>query len=630
MKFSYNLFKKYLPKLESKAQVEEALNMHVFETEKSEGDTIDVSISANRYSDGASHIGIAKELELVLDFKSDEVPDLKLSPSSDKNKIEGINIKVEEKDLCPRYTAQLLENVEVKDSPDWLKQILKDCGIRPINNVVDVMNYVMLETGQPLHAFDADEVEEITVRKAKKGEKFTSIDGNEYELFNDDLVIAGKSDILAIAGIKGGKSAEVTSKTKNILIESANFDGVSIYKTSKVINLVTDASLKFSHNLNQSLAIAGLKRAEEVLVEVVGAKPGAVYDSNPVTPEKNRIPFDFNSINKLIGFDLPEEEMKLILQGLDFEFEDNYILIPVLRDDIGIEEDIAEEVVRIYGLNNLESKPPVVGLIPSRLDNVFMLRSRVRSTLIGFGFSEVYLSSFIGEGDDHSVEMLNPISTEKKYLRNNLTNSLLESLDENRKFFSEVRIFEIGKSFLRDSEKEQLGIAIYNEEDSSFLEIKGVVEDVLESLGITDYSFSETTNPYGLAIKMDEEILGAILYKENKSVAEINLDQLLGTVEREISFKDLPKYPAVERDISFIISDEVKIGEVIQEIQLSNTQLIKDVDLVDEYFGKEGQQSITLRIVFQSEEKTLNSEEVNKEMDKINSIMGDKFSLSLR
>ncbi|MEX2411119.1 MAG: phenylalanine--tRNA ligase subunit beta [Candidatus Paceibacterota bacterium] len=629
MKFSYNLFKKYLPQIKSKDQLENALSMHVFETEESEGNTIDISISPNRYSEGASHIGIAKELKNILDLKEDNIPELNLKNKDEVKTLEDIKINIKNKDLCSRYTAQIFEEIKVNDSPKWLVEILKDCGLRPINNVVDIMNYVMLETGQPLHAFDADKLEEITIRNAKEKEEFISIDNEKYELSKEDLVIAGKSSILAVAGIKGGKFAEVTKETKRILVESANFDGTSIYKTSRNINLITDASLKFSHNLNKALAFAGLKRAEEILKEIINAKPGGLFDSNSKLEEQIKIDLDTDKIRNLIGFNLTDKEIKSILEKLEFSFEGDELIVPILRDDIRIIEDIAEEVVRIYGLNKLKAVSPLIDLKSPKLESIFKLNRNLRSILKGAGFNEVYLHSFVSEGDKGSIKVVNPISEEKNYLRKDLKTLLINSLEENKKFDEEVRIFELGKVFSKEKETEHLSIAIHSEDFNPFFEIKGVLSSIFDDLGITNYDFDDADFD-GLVVKINKNQIGKIFYFDNKTIGEIDINELLNFVKEETSFKSLSKYPAVKRDISLITKDNIKIGDVIQEIKLTDKELIREVDLIDEYFGDDGKQSITLRIIFQSEDKTLSNEEVNERVKKIVSNIEKRFNLSLQ
>ena len=354
-------------------------------------------------------------------------------------------------------------------------KILIDCGLRPINNVVDIMNYAMLETGQPLHAFDFDKVGggQIIVRRAKKGEKITTLDNQVFELNENILVIVNdsprESAVLAIAGIKGGEKAEVDKNTKRIVVEAANFDGVNIYKSSKALKLFTDASSRFSHNLSPELVSLGLSRSGELLKEIIGAKAGQTTDVNFTKPIKKTIKFDLEKFNKFIGLDLDVKTCRKYFERLGFKITQNSKLktqnsflveISPLRQDIETFEDLAEEAARLYGYNKIESAPPRIHLIPSGFEDQIILKDKIRKILIGMGISEVYNYSFIDKADENAVELENPISAQFKYLRSSLAHHLLENIKNNSRFFDEIKIFEIGKVFNKTEEKLMLGIAM--------------------------------------------------------------------------------------------------------------------------------------------------------------------------
>lgn len=637
MKFSYTLIKKYLPGVKSKNQVIEALNMHAFEAEDREGNTIDVSIPTNRYSDAASHMGIARELAVILDLDDKNIPDLDLDfEGGNERGGDLVSIKVKNNKLCPRYTASVFEDVEVGESPDWLKDILEECGLRSVNNIVDVMNYVMLEIGQPLHAFDLDKVSgEIVVRKAKDGEDITTIDKNTFKLSDSSLLVADSEKPLAIAGIKGGKAAEVNEETNRIVVESASFDRASIYRTSRDIGLTTDASLRFSHNLSIHLPMLGLKRVEEVLEDLLGVESEEIVDTNPQKVTKRTAPFDVDELNSFIGSDIDEEEVESILEKLGFERDGNHVHVSPLREDVSYKEDVAEEIVRIIGLDNLKPDPPTVTIKPLSSDFVFLFRDKVRNILTGVGFDETYNYSFVGgEGPDR-VKVKNPISEDKDFLRDSLLPLINYNLDSNFRFFDEVRVFEIGRVFSKNKEgikeENKIGIGLGFSSGDPFFELKGVVEGLLSGLGLVSFSFSESDSFSGVDVVSDGSVLGRVVrVGENKSVAELDFNTLADLVDEELSYKPLPKYPSVSRDLSMVVGSSIKIGNIIQEIQLSNQDLIRDVDLIDEYFGEEKEmQSITLRIIFQSDQKTLKSEEVDKEMNKIISLMEDDFDADI-
>jgi len=664
MKFSYFLIKKLVPGLKSKSELAEALNMRAFEVEGVSGDTLDINIQPSRYSDAASHLGIAREAAAILNLKL-QIP--KISSQMElKQKPENFDVLVRDKDLCPRYTAQYFEKVGIKSSPDWMQKILKDCGLRPINNVVDTMNYVMLEVGQPLHAFDADKIKgsRIIIRKARAGESIISIDGEHYKLESDTLVIADSETPQAIAGIKGGKTAEVSAATKRIIVESANFDPVSIYKTSKKLNLVTDASVRFSHGLSPELAIYGLNRTAELLREVVGAEPREIFDSLVKLQPRRVLKFNLQKFNDFIGSELTQKQVDGFLVRLGFKSAGKDLWeIPDFRTDIQNHEDLAEEVVRLFGHDVLKPKPPQVAIRPSETDELISFSDKVKKILTGLGLDEIYTRSFISREDAGNFgfgarvqELENPVSSEFMFLRPSLTPNLFKAVQSNARYLNEVNIFEIGKVFYKDggkvAEKLFLGVILASRERKNFFELKGLGEELLTGLGLVDYAMVEPeksdwvksfTAGYlkddsCLKIESDSVLFGYLGEFEHDfkdwhiSVLEMALSDLLPLVRGEEEYEPIPKYPSVMRDVSLLIDSSVRIGDVIQAIQLSNQKLIYDVDLIDEYADEKwgNLESVTLRIVFQAEDRTLRSEEVDKEMGEIISLLQKRFKARVR
>jgi phenylalanyl-tRNA synthetase beta chain len=639
MKFSYKLIKKYLPDLKSKEDLINSLTMRAFETEDVGGDTFDVSVPSNRYSTASYHIGVAKEAAAVMNLKNIKIPEIKFKEEKGEKEF---SLEVKEEKLCPRYTAWYFENIKIESSPKWIQEVLIDCGLRPINNVVDIMNYVMLETGQPLHAFDYDKLEgeKIVVRKAKRQEKIVSIEGIEYELDPSVLVIADEKDPLAIAGIKGGGKAEIKDDTKRIIVESANFDSISIYNTSRNINLSTDASLRFSHSLHKELALTGLQRAGELLEEIMGAKPGGKINSNlDIEPPKS-IFFSFERFNSFMGADFEEREIGNALKKLGFEIEEGKVRVPALRDDIWTEEDLIEEAGRVMGFDEVEPRSPIINISSPETDNVFVFRNRVRDIMASLGYDEVYNYSFVGSKTYGEIEIENPASEDKAFLRSTVKPLILRNIQENLKYCDKVRIFEVGRVFRKEEECDVIGIgfgsnekpSLNNSEQETFFEVKGVVDSLLKRLGLTDFYMSEDGDSLGLVIYADQTEIGRIEKTENNAtVAELKSDILMDVVEGELSFKPLPKFPAVLRDVSILVKKDEKIGNVIQEIQLADLKLIEDVDLIDEYLGAEKErQSITLRIRFRAEDRTLSKEEVDSKMTKITSVLENKFGAVVR
>lgn len=646
MKFSYPLLRKFVPKIKSKAQAIEALTMHAFEAEDAGGNVIEVKLPPNRYSDAASHAGIARELGATLN-----VPVMLPAGISEKAKqtTSHFTVTVLDHALCHRYEAGYFENIKIGSSPAWMQGALKDCGLRPINSVVDIMNYVMLETGQPLHAFDFDKLAKrsIVVRSAKKGETLIAIDGVRYDVPAHTLLIADPEKPLAIAGIKGGQGSEVTSRTTKILVEAANFEPRGIYKTSRAIGLATDASLRFSRTMSPELTSAGLSRAIALLQEITGAKYIEGFDSRVNPHHPHVLKFDVMTFQKFIGAPITEKEAAAYLKRLGFVPRGkNMWEVPPVRADIETHEDLAEEVARLMGINTLPAEAPQVSLAPQHTEDILIFGDVARKILANLGADEVFNHSMTGNTHTGSslfpgeaIALANPSSAEYKYLRQSLTTHLKENILYNAKFFDEMRVFEVGKIFGARGksiyEKTAVGIAVGLKHKESFFALKGMVIELFKGLGLRDPHFVEAGNT--ITVKSENMALGYISkitgIKDLKvSVAEIDLDAVLQIVEGDEGYEPIPKYPSIIRDISILVSSEHHVGDIMQEIQLSNNKLIQDVDLIDEYVSPEwkNKQSLTFRLVFQADNRTLKSEEVDREIGKIISGLRKKFMAEIR
>ena len=637
MKLSFSLIKKLVPRLKSKKELIEKLNLHSFEVADLDGDAFDAVVPPNRYSE-ASHIGIAKEISAILGIKISAIAGLdnrRIKFYSSESRRSPFHVKVENKNLCPRYIARYFENVKIKSSPQWLRKILIDCGLRPINNVVDVMNYVMLETGQPLHVFDFDKISgsSLIVRRAKKNEKIITLDNQSFELNDNVLVIADEKEPLAIAGVKGGKKAEVGGNTGKIVVESANFDSFSIYKTSKNFKLATDASARFSRGLSPELAETGLRRASELLETVCGAKTGGMVDFYPQKPSKKIVKFDVDKFNRFIGVDFGIKVCREYLERLGFKIsakkqKEFFAEVPPLRLDIETFEDLAEEVVRLYGYNRLKAAPPRVHLVSSGFQDAERFQAKIRKILTAFGLSETQNYSLTGKcRKDDCVELENPLSEERRYLRNALAPLLLDNIKDNRRFFEEVKIFEIGKIFFNRERREilTLGVALASKNREIFFELKGMIEELFGKIGLVDYLFV----PEGEILKIESggESVGYAKKESGAgvSLAEIDLEKLLALVVEEREYAPLSKYPSAMRDVSAAFGENVRIGDVVSAIQQSDLKHIEDVDLIDEY-----QNNLTFRIVFQAPDRTLTDEEINQKLKKIFDLLKNKFGAAIR
>ncbi len=632
----------------TKSQLLEKLNLYIFETDDVGGDILDISISPNRYSDAASHLGIAREVSAVMSTKLADPTVKALKPDVRQRGMFTVNIK--DKKLCRRYMATYVSNIKVGPSPVWMKEVLESCGLRSINNVVDIMNYVMLEVGQPLHAFDADKVNGgIIVRPAKKGEKIETIDEQKISLMPDNLVIADSDSALAVAGIKGGKFSEVKNSTKHILVEAANFDGVSIYQSSRKLGLITDSSVRFSHQLSPELSELGMKRALQLLREIAGAKVYKTADVYPKKQPRKLLKVDIKKIDSMIGRQFAAKEVFQTLQSLGFKKVGSRVEVPALRSDINNIEDLAEEVARIYGFDNLTAQAPTVSMGFAQEEEQVTLKDRVRSLLTGAGISEVYNYSFlskeeVGEG---AQEILNPISGQFSHLRDSLAPNLFKNLRDNLRFFDAVRIFEIGKVFsVRDgslNERLMLGVGIAAKD--SPLELKGLADMIFGNLGITDYRAADEGG--GLRFEIGTKVVGRLAISQDPkdaSVLELDLGELLGAELEDREFKAIPKYPAVVRDISLFVPQKARVGDILSLIQRTSLKLVRDVDLLDYYEAPPAKhttlergarpdarrKSLTFRIVFQAEDRTLKDSEVDKEMSVITKTLIDKLNVELR
>lgn len=676
MKFSYNWLKKYIDIKLSPEKLAELLTLYSFETSvsgKIGNDTIlDVDILPNRAHDSLSHYGLAKEIALLTKkslkkLKTDFLEDSKIKSSN------FISVNIIDETLCPRYIAKVLFDIKLGPSPKWLQDELKKFNIKPHNNIVDILNYIMLETGQPMHVFDYDKLEgkRIIVRKAQKGEKINTLDGGKYDLNEDILVIADDQKPVAIAGIKGGLGTGVSEKTKRIIIESANFEPSGIRRTSRILGLNTDAAIRFSCGIDPNLAEFGLNRACALIQEIIhGAKiAGGNINIYPKKFLSRTIKLNLEYLNSLVGENIKPEFVKKTLELLGAKVKvagKNLFLVtaPTIRLDLERQEDLIEEIARLYGYMRLKSKMPMAAIaIPEKNDFKFLI-DKTRNILMGVGFSEVYNYSFIGskdinEGDKKElVEIQNPISEDFRYLRPELTFNLLKNVKNNFRFFEGVKFFEIGKVFKRakvPSEKLYLaGIyAVKNSKETvtgrRFFEMKGDLDVLFENLGISDCWYDPVISgkwwhPGRVAyVRYNKDSLG-IIGEINPAmlavldipgrVAMFNLDfeKLTKIAEEEREFSPISKYPAVIRDIAILVSRETRVSEVLNVIYGAGADLVEDVDLFDYYEGEElpeGRKNLAFHIVYQTDH-TLTDEEVRREEEKIKNALVERLDAEIR
>jgi len=607
--------------------------------------------------DCLSYFGIATEIQALTGIA------LNITPAKIIAKAKGGNIKVtnEEVKECLRYCGREMSNIKVAESSHWIKASLIANGLQPINNIVDAANYIMLETGQPLHVFDADKIEgkQIVIRHAKKGEEINALDENKYKLDENILVIADQKKPLAIAGIKGGQDAAISKHTKRIFIESANFEYKGIRKSSRKLNLKTDASIRYEYGIDRNMCLDALNRfcsliEGDIAKEIVDIYPGV----NRIKPKT--IKFNLDLIEKIIGLSIPLNQVVSILKSLNIKIVKKTskaleLSIPTNRPDLNIPADIAEELIRIYGLNRVKSNLPIYPLtIPKRNEAVYW-ENNIKNILKELGFIETYNYSFISDKDakgiGNLIELENPVSDEFKYLRPNLIFNLLKLVGFNlkikqiqgKKVGDYLQLFEIGNIFKKVKsgieEKRMLTGLIWSEkEKNGFLCAKSLLEMLFKQLGVSSYYFDPDQNSSTdvwiksktAEINIDGKTvghLGAISLKILQDFEspqwvfafDIDLEKLIKECNEENEFEEIPKFPAAIRDISILLPKEIRVAAVLKLLNDVSDNL-KDADLLDIYEGKElpeGKKNLTFRLIFQAKDRTLFGQEIDLNMQKI-------------
>ena len=640
MKISYNwlqsFFEKKLPVPDKLADL---LTFHSFEVEeikKCDKDWIlDIDILPNRSHDCLSHQGIAREISAILKYPFKLIDYKKKIKESKELASKVVNIKIEDKNLCPRYTSRVVVDVEIGPSPKWIQERLMTCGLKPINNVVDIANYVMLETGQPMHAFDADKIKgnKLIVRRAKKGEKMVSLDDEKYDLDENILVIADEKDPICIAGIKGGINPGIDGKTKRIILEAANFNPLIIRQSSKKIDLKTDASWRFENGLDSNLAQEAMNMCAYLIQEIAnGMVLKGMIDLYQEKKQVKIVNLDTFKVRNLLGINIPDKEIIDILKRLDFKVkgikDKLQVIIPTRRLDVSIPEDLIEEIGRIYGFEKIPNQLPSAILIPSKKSEDLIYQNKVKDILINLGFSEAYNYSLVSNKE--SIELANPVSQEQKYLRSSLMPLLIKNIEDNKRYFENVRLFEIGKVFHLDKHQAQVvekkklaSIISLDEKDKNsqeFYRLKGVVDSFLNKIGISDIWYDDAiTENRKAEIKVGNELLGWVGEIKSKVVGfEIDFDKLVQLATEERIYATPSKYPAIVRDISMLVDYTTKVVEVLNLINKVGGILVRDVDLFDIYKGKnipDSKKNLAFHIIFQSDDRTLVDKEVNELQD---------------
>ncbi len=634
-------------------------------------DVVEFEITSNR-PDCFSITGLAREAAATF-RKSFNMPKIEVV-EEEKSMDNMIDIEIKNYDICPRYTCRIIEDVKIEPSPQWLRHRLTSAGIRPINNIVDITNYVMLELGQPMHAYNYDKIEgkKLIVRNANKGEKLTTLDGIEREFDETVLVIQDENKLVDLAGIMGGENSMITEDTKTILLESANFNGTHIRLTAKKLGLRTDASSKYEKGLDPNLSILALDRACQLINML---KCGKVLkghlDFYPNKRESWTVSYNSERINKLLGTNLSEKEIIDLLALVEVEADGKVAKIPTFRLDLEREADIAEEVARFYGYNNIEATlstgTPTVGKKTYKQSII----EKITNTMVSCGLSEALTYSFespkvfdklnIEENSNlrNTVTISNPLGEDFSIMRTTTLNGMLNSISINyNRRNKEAHLFEIGKVYLPKElplkelpkEREVLTIAMYGNVD--FYDTKGVFENLFEKLGMIDkveYNPLETLNymhPGRTALITDSknEEIGYVGEIHPQIASNYNIetkvyfgvvyiDKLVELANFDINYKELPKFPAMQRDIAMLVKDEINVKEIEKIIKAKGGKLLESVKLFDVYKGEQiekGYKSVAYSILFRSNEKTLTDEEVNAPMKKILKELEEKLQAQLR
>lgn len=624
-------------------------------------DIIDFELTSNR-SDLLSAIGLAYEVGAIYDRKVN-------LPKPEYNKVEddfesALEVGVETTN-CSLALFGRATSVTIKESPAFIKNRLIASGIRPINNVVDISNYVMLETGQPLHFYDADLVGNyIGIRMAKDGEKVKTLDEQERSLSSNDIVISNKSEAIGLAGVMGGFDTEINPDTKNILIEAAIFDAALIRKTAKKI-LRSEASSRFEKGLDIRRTYLAMERSKELLEKYADAKISSyTHEYKIKEAEDKKIKISLNKINSVLGMKLNTKDVSEVFRKLDFvcqvNDEDFEVIVPSRRLDVSIPEDLIEEVGRIYGVDNIEAKLPVLCSTPGHIDKYIR---NIKNRLSNLGLNEVITYSLVNESSvdkfvtdrKETIKVLEPMTEEKSTLRTSLVPSLMEVYEYNKaRNNKDVSIFEIGKCFYKDNdsyvEKDHLGIlmsgkyisGINTNVNVDFYYIKGIIENLLLYLGYNkrfDFVISndiKELHPYqSTSIIVNGERVGFLgkvhpsIYKEDVYVMEINLSTLKCINVSKMRYKEISKFPSIKKDLSFIFDNDIMASDVINSIKNNGNKNLVNVSVYDEYKTND-ERSLTFTLTFMDESRTLTEEEITPIFNSVIDNIEKKYNAKLK
>lgn len=638
---------------------------------------IDFEITPNR-PDCLSIEGLGRETAVSLNvpFKNPH-KDIDKKSVENMDNIEGLKVEIQAPDLCYRYIARMVKNVKIGESPRWMKKRLSACGVRSINNIVDITNYVMLEMGQPMHAFDINSIEgkHIIVRRAKSNERITTLDEQQRGLDENMLVIADEKKTVAIAGVMGGANSEIENDTKVVVFESAVFNGGSVRKTAKKVGLRTEASSRYEKGLSPDNAIRAVNRAVELVVQLgIGEEVDGKVDVYPTKQKTPKVELDVDRINKLIGLQISEEEMIDTLEKLEMKIEqDNeqkkYVVPPYFRTDIEHVADLAEEVLRFYGYDKLTTTLIKADTTLGVKTKKQKIEDDLKQLLVARGFSQICTYGFLTKKDlqksnveisKEVIHILNPLSEDYTIMRTSTIPSMLQTLSfNNTKKNENVQLFDISRTYKnKDGEIEQgkvpeeetvLTIGMYGK-NADFYILKGIVESVLEVAGVNRFDIkreeknlsfhpgkSANVNVGIDVIATLGEVHPVVLENYDMSqkvlLAEINIDKIVKYAKNVKKYVEIPKFPAVTRDIAIIVEENIEVAQIEKIIQKVAKKLLEKMELFDVYrdlkIGK-GKKSVAYALTFRIKERTLTDEEVNLVMEQVITNLEKELKAELR
>tara|TARA_B110000046_G_scaffold23880_1_gene22919 strand:- start:23526 stop:25955 length:2430 start_codon:yes stop_codon:yes gene_type:complete len=643
----------------------------------------EIGLTPNR-ADAMSHYGVARDLAVGLKqqnlLNNDVVVTITETNFKVDNTSKTLKVNVASVEACSRYCGVSISGITVQESPDWLKNRLRSIGLKPVNNVVDATNFILHDMGQPLHAFDADQIkgDEVNVKMLAQNTPFVTLDEVERKLNEKDLMICNAEEGMCIAGVFGGVHSGVTNKTTSIFLESAYFNPVFVRKTAKRLGLNTDASFRFERGIDPNITMVALKRAAMLIKELTGGEISSeVSDTNPTQVENFEVPFNVERACAVIGKVIPTEEIKNILAQLEIKIKSEagaewLLNVPPYRNDTTREADVIEDILRIYGYNKIAIPEKLVGSVSysTGLDHP-TLKNSMANLLVGMGYNESMSNSLAskevvskikGFDVEQFVDVENPLSNELNMMRPNLMYHALEVVkyNANRKQ-PDLRLFEMGKSYLKGDEKyietELMSFTItgniYSESwigketPINLAYARSVVDAILKRYKV-EVNISELNHPayeYGLNFNMGNKVLAYVGKVSDETLnhfdvsepvyfGEINRDILLKKARKnKVSVIELPKYPQVRRDLALLINNDVQFDSLKENIKKSERKLLQEVDLFDVYQGKnlpEGKKSYAVKIILQDAKETLTDKRVDKVMDKIISSLKAEFNAELR